>query len=52
MRTLYRTHFQFDQDQHSTKDARHCIRIAFTWDSDRQRVLLGYLGQHQETSSS
>ncbi len=36
----------------STKDARHCIRIAFNWDAESQKVILGYLGQHQENSSS
>lgn len=36
----------------STKDARHCIRIAFNWDTDSQKVILGYLGQHQENSAS
>lgn len=36
----------------STKDARYSIRIAFSWCPQSQRVILGYLGQHQETSAS
>jgi len=36
----------------SNKDARRCIRIAFHWDDESQKVILGYLGQHQENSSS
>jgi hypothetical protein len=36
----------------TTKDARYSIRIGFTWDAPTQRVILGYLGQHQETSAS
>ncbi len=34
------------------KDARHSIRIAFTWESMSKKVILGYLGQHQQNSSS
>lgn len=36
----------------STKDARHSIRIGFNWCPNTRRVVLGYLGQHQETSAS
>lgn len=36
----------------STKDARHSIRIAFTWCDKAKKVVLGYLGQHQQTSAS
>jgi hypothetical protein len=36
----------------STKDARHSIRIAFNWDDQNKKVVLGYLGQHQQTAAS
>jgi hypothetical protein len=36
----------------STKDARFCIRVGFSWDSVGQRVILGFLGQHQQTSAT
>lgn len=36
----------------ATKDARFSIRVAFTWCPESRRVILGYLGQHQETSAS
>ena len=28
------------------------IRIAFTWDKDREKVVIGFIGQHQRTSKS
>lgn len=34
------------------KDARYSIRIAFTWDPNSKRVILGYLGQHQQNSAT
>jgi len=30
-----------------SRDARHTIRIGFTWDKTGQRVIIGYIGQHQ-----
>ncbi len=36
----------------SNKDARYTIRIAFDWDQDREVVLIGYIGQHQQTSAT
>lgn len=34
------------------KDARHSIRIAFTWDANSKKVILGFLGQHQQNSAT
>lgn len=31
----------------TSKDARHTIRIGFTWDKDGKRVIIGFIGQHQ-----
>jgi hypothetical protein len=31
----------------TSRDARHTIRIGFTWDKAGQRVIIGYIGQHQ-----
>ena len=31
----------------TSRDARHTIRIGFTWDKTGQRVIIGYIGQHQ-----
>ena len=28
------------------------IRIAFAWDSERQMVIVGYVGRHQRTDAS
>ncbi len=36
----------------SNKDARYTIRIAFDWDKDRQVVVIGYIGQHQQTNAT
>ena len=36
----------------SNKDARYTIRIAFDWDRERQVVVIGYIGQHQQTSAT
>jgi hypothetical protein len=30
-----------------SKDARHTIRVGFTWDRDGKRVIVGFIGQHQ-----
>lgn len=31
----------------TSKDARRTIRIAFTWDKNGKRVIIGFIGQHQ-----
>ncbi|MCY3899753.1 MAG: hypothetical protein OXF86_14355 [Caldilineaceae bacterium] len=36
----------------SNKDSRYTIRIAFDWDKDRQIVVIGYIGQHQQTDAT
>ncbi len=36
----------------ASKDARHTIRIAFDWDKDEERVVVGYIGQHQRTDAT
>jgi len=36
----------------SNKDSRYTIRIAFDWDSIRKVVVIGYIGQHQQTSAT
>ena len=36
----------------TTFDARYTIRIAFDWDRERRRVIVGYLGRHQQTDAS
>ena len=36
----------------SNKDARHTIRIAFDWDKQRRVVVIGFIGQHQQTSAT
>lgn len=33
----------------SSKDARYTIRIGFTWDKAAERVIIGFIGQHQRT---
>ncbi len=36
----------------SNKDSRYTIRIAFDWDSVRRVVVIGYIGQHQQTDAT
>lgn len=36
----------------SNKDSRYTIRIAFDWDKARQAVVIGYIGQHQQTDAT
>ena len=36
----------------SNKDSRYTIRIAFDWDRTRQIVVVGYIGQHQQTDAT
>ena len=36
----------------TTFDARYTIRIAFHWDRERRRVIVGYIGRHQQTDAS
>ena len=33
-------------------DPRHCVRIAFAVDRERDRIVIGYFGQHQRTRAS
>ena len=33
-------------------DARYTIRIAFNWDDGLRRVIVGYIGRHQQTDAS
>ena len=36
----------------SNKDSRYTIRIAFDWDKARRIVVIGYIGQHQQTDAT
>ncbi|MBZ0114480.1 MAG: hypothetical protein K8J08_18600 [Thermoanaerobaculia bacterium] len=36
----------------SAKDPKHSLRIAFNWDERCERVVVGYIGQHQRTDAS
>ena len=36
----------------SSKDPRYTIRIAFAWDEDQKKVVVGFIGQHQKTSAT
>ena len=36
----------------SSKDARYTIRIAFDWDKSKERVVIGFIGQHQQTDAT
>ena len=36
----------------SNKDARYTIRIAFDWDKSEERVVIGFIGQHQQTDAT
>ena len=36
----------------SSKDARYTIRIAFDWDKNKERVVIGFIGQHQQTDAT
>ncbi len=36
----------------SSKDARFTIRIAFAWDDDRKKVVVGFIGQHQKDDNT
>ena len=46
----------YQLDEHigkgTNKDARHTIRIAFDWDRDRRMVIIGFIGQHQQTDAT
>ena len=33
-------------------DPKNMIRIAFDWDSDRRKVVVGYIGPHQQTDAT
>ncbi len=36
----------------SNKDARYTIRVAFDWDKSKERVVIGFIGQHQQTDAT
>ena len=36
----------------SSKDPVNTIRIAFYWDKEQRRVIVGYIGQHQQTDAT
>ena len=36
----------------SSKDPVNTIRIAFHWDKEQRRVIIGYIGQHQQTDAT
>ena len=36
----------------SSKDARYTIRVAFDWDKSEERVVIGFIGQHQQTDAT
>ena len=36
----------------SGKDSRHTIRVAFEWDADAKKVVIGFIGQHQRTEAT
>ncbi len=36
----------------SSKDARYTIRVAFDWDKSKERIVIGYIGQHQQTDAT
>ena len=36
----------------NSKDPHHTIRIGFDWDKERQAVIVGFIGQHQQTAST
>ena len=36
----------------SSRDARYTIRVAFDWDKSKERVVIGYIGQHQQTDAT
>ncbi len=36
----------------SSKDARYTIRVAFDWDKSKERVVVGFIGQHQQTDAT
>ncbi len=36
----------------SSKDARYTIRVAFDWDKSKEHVVIGFIGQHQQTDAT
>ncbi|MYD59620.1 MAG: hypothetical protein F4W91_01115 [Gemmatimonadetes bacterium] len=36
----------------SSRNARYTIRIAFDWDKSKERVVIGFIGQHQQTDAT
>lgn len=47
---------RYEIDEHigygASKRPEETIRIAFAWDSDRETVVVGYVGQHQRNTKS
>jgi len=47
---------EFDLGAHlatrSAKDSRYSLRIGFAWDDRSNKVVVGYVGQHQRTTAS
>lgn len=36
----------------NSKDPTNTIRVAFNWDRDSKKVIIGYIGQHQQTDAT
>lgn len=36
----------------NSKDPTNTIRVAFNWDRDSRKVIVGYIGQHQQTDAT
>ena len=36
----------------SNRNARYTIRIAFDWDKSKARIVIGFIGQHQQTDAT
>ncbi len=36
----------------SNRNARYTIRIAFDWDKSTERIVIGFIGQHQQTDAT
>lgn len=46
----------YDLSEHmgrgNSKDPTNTIRVAFYWDKDLRKVIIGYIGQHQQTDAT
>lgn len=36
----------------NNKDPRYTLRLAFAWDEQREKIIIGYVGQHQRTRAT